>query len=261
MLNRHNSIYSIDYFSYTSNINHWNPCFKVTIAFLSLLFCIISDNIYVLISVFFSMSALTVVKGRLNLFSYLSMFCIPFFFAVMGSVAVLFDFSAEKAGQYFINLKFFYIYTSDKKISETLKLTIKLVSALSSMYMMILSTPASEIIMSIQRLHIPKLIVELMNLIYRFIFIILETYMKMKVSAQSRLGFSDFKNSFHSFGKILSSLLIVSLKKADIYYNSLISRCYRGEILFLNEEKKITKSQMFFVVLYFIILIVIWIFT
>ena len=81
----------------------------------------------------------------------------------------------------------------------------------------------------------------------------------MKNSVQSRLGYIDFKTACYSFGSTAGNLLIVSLKKANSYYDAMESRCYNGEMLFLEEEKPIYNRQIIYFVIYFIMLISMWI--
>ncbi len=252
---RHDGIYSIDYYSYISKIRNWNPLYKVLLAFLTLLFCIIADNPYVSIVTIVTMGVITVYFGGISIHQYISLLKIPIAFMIMGSIAIALGISFSPLGQYSLNCHWFYIYTSDKNILKTINLMLKAFGAISSMYMMTLSTPASEIISVLRKVHVPKIIIELMNMIYRFIFIIMDVQCKMKNSAQSRLGYIDFKTACYSFGSTAGNLLIVSLKKANSYYNAMESRCYNGEMLFLEEEKAVTFKQIFMFVLYFSILI------
>ena len=120
----------------------------------------------------------------------------------------------------------------------------KALGAVSALYMMTLTTPLSELIVVLRKAHIPKVIIELMNMIYRYIFIMLDTHSRMKNSAEARLGYVDFKTSCYSFGQVASNLLIVSLKRGTDYYNALESRCYNGDLQFLEEEKPIRKTQV-----------------
>lgn len=255
----HDGVYSIDYYSYLSKIRNWNPSYKVVLAFSALLFCIIADNIIVSITIILTMGFITVYMGGLKMHQYLSLLKIPVAFMIMGSIAIVLGFSFSPVGQYNLNLCWFYIYTSDESILQTINLILKAFGAVSAMYMMTLSTPTSEIISVLRKLHIPKIIIELMNMIYRFIFIIMDVQCKMKNSVQSRLGYIDFKTACYSFGSTAGNLLIVSLKKANSYYDAMESRCYDGEMLFLEEEKPIYNRQIIYFVIYFIMLISMWI--
>ena len=131
--------------------------------------------------------------------------------------------------------------------------------AVSAMYMMTLATPASEMIGVLKRIHVPKMIVELMYLIYRFIFLLSDTHSQMKQAAVSRLGTCDFRTSCRTFGSTAGNLLVASLKKADTYYDSLLSRCYDGDLCFLEEEKRIRGSQAAAAAGYLLLIAAVWI--
>jgi cobalt/nickel transport system permease protein len=126
---------------------------------------------------------------------------------------------------------------------------------------MALSTPISEIIYVLRKAYVPKIIVALMSLIYRYIFILMDVSAKMKNSAKSRQGYCDFKTSCYTFGSIASNMLIIPLRKANAYYDAMESRCYDGELLFLEEDKKIEKIQIVFTAAFIIFLILLWSFT
>ena len=116
-----------------------------------------------------------------------------------------------------------------------------------------------EIINALRNMHMPKLIVELMNLIYRFIFILIESYANMYNSALSRLGYHNLKASFISFGNIASNILVLSLKKSNAYYTAMEARCFDGDLNFLQEEKKLSKKHLIIAALYILSMFAIWI--
>jgi cobalt/nickel transport system permease protein len=147
-------------------------------------------------------------------------------------------------GQYNFYLVFCYVFTSQEKLKEVGFLILKVFGAISALQMMTLSTPFSELISVLRWAKVPKLIVELMSMIYRYIFILLEVHTKMKNSAASRLGYCDFKTSCYSFGNIAANILVTSLKKANAYYDAMESRGFDGELIFLEEEKKIKPMQI-----------------
>lgn len=248
----------IDSYAYKSKLRKINPEFKVIFAFLTLLICIIADNIYVSLAIIVSMGFITIFKGGIKFHEYMSLMSIPLVFMILGSIAIVFGVSMSPIGDYNLHLCGFYLYTSDENIMKTMEIVMKAFGAISAMYMMTLSTNTSEIISVLRKAHIPKIIIELMNMIYRFIFILIDVQCKMKNSAQSRLGYIDFKTSCYSFGSTASNLLIVSLKKANTYYNAMESRCYNGDMLFLEEEKKVKIIHVVLACIYFSILIFIW---
>lgn len=252
MKHKEKNVYSIDTIAYNSKIKHWNSEFKIIFALLSLIACVASGNIFVSLFVIAAMAVISIGIGGVNCGRYLKLMTIPITFIILGTIAIAAGFAKEPIGQYNLNLKFFYIYTTNIGIFKAVKVALKALGAVSSLYMMTLSTPVNEIVSAMQKIHIPKLIVELMNMIYRFIFILTEVQHSIKTSAKSRLGYCDFRTSCYTFGASAASLLIISLKKANAYYDAMESRCYTGELLFLEEKKPVRKNQIIIGIIYFL---------
>lgn len=235
---------SIDYYAYASGLRRVNPVYKVVLSAAVLILTIGFDEPLVSLFVILTMGIATIWMGGVHVRDYCSFMTIPIVFMVMGSLAIAIDFSVQPVEQFSLNLHFFYLFVTKEGVKKALCLILKAFGAVSAMFMLTLSTPACEIISALRKLHVPKMIVELMNMIYRYIFIMLDTQRKMRNSAQSRLGYCDFKTSCLSFGGIASNLFIVSLKKANAYYDAMESRCYDGDLRFLEEEKPVTKMQI-----------------
>lgn len=256
------SIISVDYYAYASALRKWNATFKAAFAMSCLLLCIVLNNMYVSIMVMLVMGYLTVVIGGLSFHHYFSMMLIPVIFLLFGSLAIAIGFSTKPMGQYHLwVLHLFYMYCSDASLLQATELVLKALGAVSALYMLTLTTPLGELITVLQKVHIPKILIELMHMIYRYIFIMLDTHSRMKNSAESRLGYVDFKTSCYSFGQVASNLFIVSLKRGTAYYNALESRCYEGELHFLEEEKPIQVKQVIAAVFFVMFLVMIWILT
>jgi cobalt/nickel transport system permease protein len=204
------------------------------------------------------MAFLTVVKGGLPLSAYLSVLLIPLTFILLGTIAIGVDFSRQPLGQFNLYLGLGYIFTSVDKLQEMAVLMLKVFGAISAMIMMTLSTPSAEMIGVLRKAHVPKLIIELMNLIYRYIFILLDVFNNMRNSADSRQGYCDFKTSCYTFGSVASNLLVVSLKKANAYYTAMEARGYDGDLFFLEEEKPFQTSHLFIAAGFLFFLLLLW---
>lgn len=258
---KHGEGYSIDFYAYASKIRQWNAFFKVYLSVLILIICIVFDNPYVSVAVIIAMAYLTVIKGEIPVAEYLSILIIPITFIFLSTFTVAIDFSKQPTGQYNLYLGFCYVFTSQEKIKKMAFLILKIFASISALQMMTLSTPASDIIYVLRNAHVPKIIVELMSLIYRYIFILMDVCTKMKNSAKSRQGYCDFKTSCYTFGSIASNMLIISLNKANAYYDAMEARCYDGDLVFLEEEKKVEIIQIIKAAAFIIFLILLWFFT
>lgn len=254
----HNEHLSIDCYAYKSKINHWNPAFKMFLSLATIMMTIMMNNIYVSLSVIIAMMYLIIIKSGLKLHDYLSVMLIPFTFLAVATLAVGFDFSMKPVGEMNLKLGFIYLFTSRGKLEEMFCLFIRSYAAVSALQMMILSTSSTEIIGVLRKMHVPVTIIEMMNMIYRYIFILLDINSRMKKSSLARMGYCDFKTSCFSFGNIAGNILVISLKKAESYYNAMEARCYDGESFFLMENKKVKGIHLFCAFVFILILLSIW---
>lgn len=237
---------SIDKLSYISQLRRENPMEKFIFAILTMLMSIYLNNILISIIVIFLMGFITVYRGKIPLNSYLILMLIPLGFLIVGVISIAItigDFKSETLfGFTILNIKFGCTMES---IIESVKVLFRSLAAVSCLYFLSLSTPIVELLSVLKKLKVPKLFIELMSLIYRFIFIILDLVNMIYISQNSRLGYSNLKTGYKSLGKLIGSLFLSAYKRSQDMYNALESRCYEGDINVLENTYKISYINLF----------------
>lgn len=236
MRKHHENIDTIDYYAYLSPLRKWNATFKVIFAITILFLCISENNIAVSVFVILSMGFLSIAMGKVHLHDYISLMMIPITFIMLSGIAIAVELGWNDMG--------WYLTVTKETIVKSLHVSVKALGAISALYMLTLSTPVNEIILVLQKLRIPKIMIELMNMMYRYLFILMDIQIKIKVAAEARLGYCDFMTACHTFGKSLGSLFIMAMKKSGQYYDALEARCYDGELRFLEEEKPVHRKEL-----------------
>ena len=193
---------TLEYYSYNSKINSWNPHLKFWYSMVLIVLGIILSNIYISISIVFICGFITIFLGKISLKKYIDFFKVPIIFLLISVAVININFSKNITDFYYFNIGDLYIYTTDENIKKSCILFWRALSGVSSMYMLALSTPLNEIIYVMKKARTPQIIIELMYLVYRFIFIMRDSYKSMRKSIESRLGFIDYRTSLLSFGKI-----------------------------------------------------------
>ncbi|WP_010249584.1 cobalt ECF transporter T component CbiQ [Acetivibrio cellulolyticus] len=255
---KHGALISIDYFAYSSKIRQWNATLKVILSILTIILCILLNNVYVSIVVIFSMAYLVIKVGGLGFHDYLSILTVPLAFILLSILAIVVDFSGQPVGEYRLYFGLGYLYTTKAMLKGGVFLMLKIIAAISALQLMILTTPSSEIISVMRKTRLPNDFIDLMNMIYRYIFILLDVFARMKNAAESRLGYRDFRTSCYTFGNGASNMLVLSLKKADAYYDAMEARCYDGELRFLEEDKKAEIKLIILATVYIMYLLLLW---
>lgn len=226
----HISAKSIDEYAYSSGLKNINSGLKIIVALSFIVISVCADNLITPLFCVLSCCLVTIFIGKMHFKNYISLFSIPFVFMLMGSVAIAM--TINFSGEFFI--KFYY-----KDIIHALIISAKALGSVSAMYMLSLSTPMNEIISVLGKIRLPEILCELMRLMYRYIFILVDSQVKMKNSAASRLGYSGYRRSIKTFGLVCSNLLVVSLHRASDYYNAVESRSCRKNMKFLIQKHPI----------------------
>lgn len=234
---------SIDAYACVSRLKEWNASYKEAFALLSILLVLLMDSIrFSLFTVLF-MGCLSVGVGKIRLYDYIRLLLLPAAFIMTGGIAVLIQFGSGVGSLLSFPFLQTGIYITRGSLFQSLHLAGKALGAVSCLYMLTLSTPMGEIISVLRKLHVPGILVELMHLIYRYIFILLEINAAQKDAVRSRLGYCDRKTAIRTFGKELANLFILSMQRAESYYDALESRGYEDGCLFWEEKRKMTAGQ------------------
>lgn len=219
-----NQILLMDQYAVCSKMASWNPDWKVMLGLISLFGCIGSKTGMISLAVGLCMAFLTHKWGGVEWSVYGRMMTIPFFFIILSVIVILLDFTKEA-------------------VQEAAFVTVKVLTGTSCLYMISLTTPVYEVTGVLRRWHLPKVMLELMILMYRFLFGLLELYEQMKQSAQARLGDIGVRQGYRSFFGICANLLVLAFRRASDSFSAMEARGYNGELRFLEQEKPVTERQ------------------
>jgi cobalt/nickel transport system permease protein len=231
----HTGAKSIDEYAYLSHLKNVNGGLKLGFTIAVILLSVSATNWVVPIVATLMCTVITVVFGKVHLKDYLSLFTVPLVFLAMGALAIAMSLNFENG---------FSIAFHRSDVVHAMMVSVKALGAVSAMYTLSLSTPMNEIITILGKLRLPEILCELMRLMYKYIFILADSQVKMQNSATSRLGYVGFTRSFKTFGMVCSNLLVVSLRRATDYYNAVESRSFNGRLKFLSTSHPLKFSHV-----------------
>lgn len=236
----HDSLFAIDQLARRSALCPINPALKVWSSVILLLLCIAARSPWIPLIMSLILCLLTVYVGQIPFHEYISKFSLPAVFLLLSAIALLWSFSPQAGGC--IDIPCFGGYLSVLPASQQAARLVlaRALGAVSCLYFLSLSTPMPEIIVVLRQAHIPCVITDLAVLIYRYIFLLFDTYHKMYHAAESRLGFCGLRKSLSTTGQLYALLLSGSFRKASACFDAMESRCYHSEIRFLTHKKPIT---------------------
>lgn len=234
---------SIDRYAYESGMRDYNASYKVLFSVGALIVVIAADNIFVSLVTICYMMALTVVVGKVHLHDYVRLMLVPAAFILLSGLAIALQTGEVPDALWSLSVFGGRISVSRGGLTLAAETGLKAFGAVSGLYLMTLSTPMGEILNVLRKIHVPDMLIELMHLIYRYIFILLEQNRRQKDAAAARLGYAGFRTSLRTFGMELANLFVLSMKKSGVYYDAMEARGYDGGCLFWEEKKDFTLRQ------------------
>lgn len=249
----------IDKLCYNSKLRYVNAGEKAAFSTITLCLCIISRSVLAALLILAVNGILTVKKGGIPLVRYGKLMLLPLAFLLLSTGAILVNISDTPMDAYAISLGEIYLTGSMASLQYGIQLILTALAGVSCLYFLALSTPITDIVMVLKKLHVPALIIELMILIYRFIFVLLDVAARITTAQYSRLGNRDFKTACRSFGQMASVLLVLSLKKSGALYDAMESRCYDGNIRVLTEDYPPKKKEILWIICFELILLLLMI--
>ena len=116
-----------------------------------------------------------------------------------------------------------------------------------ALLILIATTRFSDLTKQLIRLHIPPLIVNLMEMIYRYIGVLAEEVSTMLVSYRLKNPAYKWPHIKH-MGPFVGNLFLKSINKAERIYNAMKCRGYGSKQVAYQKEKIALKDIVFFLV-------------
>ena len=238
---------TIDMLCYYSKLRYMNAMEKFTYAMLTLLFCVVSRSLAMAVLVLAVNGILTVRKGGIPFSRYWHYLMIPLTFLILSTLAVIINISPVPFDAVAIPLGTYYLTASYASIHKGIQMILTALASVSCLYFLSFNTPMTDILSVLKKLHCPDLLVELMLLIYRYIFLLLDISFCISLSQDSRLGNRDFKTSMRSFGTMVSVLLIRAMARSGALYDAMEARCYDGRLQVLDEQYPPKRTEILWI--------------
>lgn len=246
----------IDKLCYSSKLRYVNAAEKSVYAISSLLICILSRSYAASLIVFIANGVLTVGKGKIPFSRYVKLLLIPAAFLIVGTGAVFLNISKVPMDAFAVRIGGFYVTASYESIFWAVNLCVTALASVSCLYFLSLNTTMTDLIGVLQKIHMPQLFIELMMLIYRFVFLLLHTASAIMTAQEARLGNKDYRTQIRSFGEMSVSLFLISFRKANAMYDAMEARGYDGTVKVLRLKQQVKRKEIFLLAVFEILLMI-----
>jgi cobalt/nickel transport system permease protein len=242
----------IDKYAYINRLKKIHPVEKITLALLLLLFTLLVKDKIVSLLIFSLMSSFTIFAAKIPFSYYIKLLLLPSFFLLSGTLTILFSFAKRDTilPSVLFSVKFrnWQVFISANNVDTVISLLFVVLSSISCLYFLTLTTPVQEILQVLHKLKVPRLLIEITEITYRFIFVFLESALKIYQAQNSRLGYRTARLALHSLGLLISSLFITVFQRAKELTIAMDSRGYVGEVLYLDNHYQYSATNWLIII-------------
>ncbi|MDY3619046.1 cobalt ECF transporter T component CbiQ [Agathobaculum sp.] len=223
-----------DRWSYESRLKSVDPMAKLCVTLPSLVLCLCFDSLLAGVGTAVLFCALSAGLGGTPPRVFLRLMRAPFLFVLLGALTIFiarFDsFSEVLLG---VRLGGAVYGVSAVSALRGARLVARAMGCVASVYFTVLSTPVTDLLPALRRLHVPRLLLSLAELIYRFVFVLYDAARRIRIAQHARLGYQGLRRSFSSLGALLAAVFLKAYRKSDRIYDALESRGYAGDLCML----------------------------
>jgi len=122
------------------------------------------------------------------------------------------------------------VYVSGLGVERAAGLITRIIGCLSCLTFVMLTTPMSELFQVMRKLRMPPLVLELMLIMYRFLFVLTETAQQMYTAQKARGGQSGFQGRLRDTSVLVVRLFGKTMQRYRELSCGLIARGFTGDI-------------------------------
>lgn len=139
------------------------------------------------------------------------------------------------------------VMLTSESVSVALKMLARALAGLSCFLFLALTTPTTDLLVGLRRLGIPRDVVEIALLMYRFIFLLADSARNMGLAQAARLGHSTKRRRLRSLGLLVANLLPRAMDRGRRLETGLAARGWTGEMRVLSRAVPFSLPAFFLI--------------
>ncbi|MDD1728037.1 MAG: cobalt ECF transporter T component CbiQ [Methanospirillum sp.] len=240
---------NLDHIAQQSTFRHIHPGTKLFLALGSLIICLVSPSPVVPVVSGIVLSLILIIPGRLSPLHYAKILLGPAVFLIMSIIVLLF---MHGGGDVIWQFPVFWINCSitTGAVRESILVLCRVFGCSVSLFFIVLTTPMTDLFNGMKQAHIPIELIDLMMIVYRFIFIFYSQTVEIWQAQVMRLGYRRPKEAIRSFSMLCGMLFISSWSAGEDLIHAMDCRCYNGVFPVLDQTEPVQMSSFIPVLVY-----------
>jgi cobalt/nickel transport system permease protein len=218
-----------------------NPYIKLTAGLGAILLCLLSTGYFPPLFIALVLTGATLFLARIEPKLYAGLFIVPLWFATMSVAGIILIYGGHDTFWRWDILPSLSLSITRESINQGIFVFCRVLGGMSALCFISLTTPMTDIFTVFRRCRIPETVIDLMMIIYRTIFILLDQVVQVYNAQVMRLGYSTWKESLNSFASLCGAAFISSWDAGEDLIRAMDARCYDGKFALLGETRPVEK--------------------
>lgn len=251
----HNNLLIMETISNRSPKKHTNPVMKLILALCIIIIVVGANSLVISLVTLIASIYHFIIINKTSYKYYLDFIHGPLIFIFLSILGIIISITKSPLG--YIDIPIFSYFISITRTSQEkgIKLFLVSLSSVSVLINFAATTPMGDVIYALKKLKTPWVLIELMYLLYRYVFSLFYVFNSLQISARARHGFLGIKTSYKTSMMLATRLFNKSFYMARNSYNAMESRMYEGQLRFLEDNESSKDGLMYLVFLFTLVLI------
>ncbi|GEN34222.1 cobalt ECF transporter T component CbiQ [Aneurinibacillus danicus] len=222
----------LDTLAYMNRLRHISPAQKLWFGFGLLCFVLLAHT-SVHVTVLVWMSVWIIGYAGISARAYAGMMGAVALFLLFGLPPLVLEISSFPPGEpmlFQFSIVSWHVYASEEGVKAAGVLLFRSLASVSCLYFILLTVPFTEMLAILRRIGIPSLVTDLLLVMYRFIFVFLETVEQLWIAQQARGGGHGFKWKMRNAGWLVTRLFTRTMQRYQQLSIGLTARGFDGEL-------------------------------
>jgi cobalt/nickel transport system permease protein len=172
---------------------------------------------------------------------YGELFILPLWFAVMSVAGIILITGGQTIYWQWDILPGLSFSITRESINQGVFVFSRVIGGMSALCFISLTTPMTDIFTAFRQCWVPEEVIDLMMIIYRTIFILMDQVIQIYHAQIMRLGYSSYRESIRSFAALCGAAFIASWDAGDDLIRAMDARCYNGKFALLGESRPVER--------------------
>jgi cobalt/nickel transport system permease protein len=227
-----------------------NTYLKLVTGLGAILLCLLSMSYIPPLFIALLLTGAILILARVDAKTYTELFIVPLWFAIMSVAGIILISGGQDVFWRWDIVPGFSLSITRESLNQGMLVFCRVIGGMSAMIFIALTTPMTDIFIVVRQCRIPEVVIDLMMIIYRTIFILMDQVIQIYHAQLMRLGYSTWRESIHSFASLCGAAFIASWNAGEDLIRAMDARCYDGKFALYGENRAVEVLPLVVVVVF-----------